>query len=110
MSDRDVLEARTRALQAKLVTIDPNAVKPDFVDRSVPAKELAAAIRNLFKSLGLKGISVTAPGGWRNDVEIQLPRGGDHDKVNAILYNAFPNCRDQSDTIVDHYDYRWTVS
>lgn len=44
-------------------------------DRGIPRKEQAALARSLFKSLGLKGISVTTPNySMAHVVDVDLPR------------------------------------
>lgn len=102
------------------------------LERSVPRKELAAAARKLFKSLGLKGISVTAPNySMAQAVHVRLPKRDDYTfdangdipdndparvgnteadrKIAAILYQAFPSHRDRSDTQSDYFNYKWSI-
>lgn len=126
-------QAAALTLHARLAEIDPASVKRDVVlDRSCPRKELAAAARRLFKSLGLKGISVTAPNySMAQSVDVSMPKRDDYqfdqfgmvvegdaaraannvarEKLDAILYHAFPSHRDRSDSQSDHFDYRWSV-
>jgi hypothetical protein len=127
-------QTKALTLHARLDQIQESDVKRDVVlERSCPRKELAAAARKLFKSLGLKGISVTAPNySMAQSVDVSLPKREDyvfdqfrmviegdearaannaaHDKIALILYTAFPSHRDRSDTQSDHFDYRWSIS
>ncbi len=59
-------------------------------DRHIPRKEQAALARQLFKRLGLKGISVTAPRyAQAHSVDVRLPAEGEHDP------NKWPHAHDR---------------
>ena len=118
--------------------VDLNAVPVFLLDRSARRKVRAASARALFKQLGLKHISVTAPDySMAQAVHVRLPRVKDvpalqaeweqhsteesrallrrreyaaEQKVEAILARAFPNHLDRSDIMCDHFDYCWSVS
>lgn len=104
-------------------------------NRGCGQKEQAAITRDLFKILGLKGISVTMPNGsmcfW---VDVRLPGRLDYnylrylDKnwtmkadpgymaqrwaentIKAILARAFPNHNDRSDSQTDYFDNPWSI-
>jgi hypothetical protein len=127
-------QAQATALHAALsvVDVDRDVRRDVTLARDCPRKDLAAAARKLFKLLGLKGISVTAPNySMAQSVDVRLPSREDyrfdkcgmvvegdaaraannaaHEKVELILYTAFPSHRDRSDTQQDHFDYRWSV-
>lgn len=123
-----------RELHEKLATIDITTIPVLSRDRSIPRKEQAALARSLFKSLGLRGISVTAPNySMARSVDIRLPKRNDYvlntdgtvldyatdpaaqanvnaeKRLGAILLAAFPRHDDRSDTQSDHFDYRWSL-
>ena len=121
------------ALHARLAALNMDDVPVLSVPRSVPRKELAAEARKLFKMLAIKGISVTAPNySMAQAVDVTIPRREDHDpphwrvhecekcqscsangaataKVRAILDKAFPKHDDRSDSMSDHFDYKWSI-
>jgi len=121
-------------LHAKVGGIDLSSVSVMSKDRHIPLKEQAAKTRELFKTLGLKGISVTTPNySMASSVEVELPKRSDftvfkdggfvdrpndpaclantaaEKKVEAILAKAFPNHDDRSDIQTDYFDYCWSV-
>ena len=127
-------QAKAIALHAALAAVDvARDVRRDVVlTRDCPRKDLAAAARKLFRSLGLKGIGVTTPNySMAQSVNVRLPSREDYafdaagyvvegcecraannaarDKVDLILYTASPSHRDRSDSQSDHFDYRWSV-
>lgn len=120
-------------LHAALEQINPQTVQVLAADRHIPRKQQAALARDLFRRLGLKGVSVTAPCySMAHSVDIVLPKREDfrmdqwgqvadylndpaavanraaEDKVRAILAAAFPNHDDRSDGQSDHYDFKWS--
>ena len=135
MPATDTYAASTAAmsLHARLAEIDLAAVPVVCTDRHIPRKEQAALARKLFKSLGLRGISVTAPRySMASSVDVSMPKREDYTrddhgqidfatdpaaqangearhKVSAILDTAFPNHVDRSDGQSDHFDYRWSI-
>lgn len=102
-------------------------------------KEFAASVRALFKSLGIKNISVTAPNySMAQGIDIRLPHpqadrvpfsapAEDHavyaqevqmlretrqqvrDQLRWILETAYPEFRDRSDVQSDYFDYKWSI-
>lgn len=102
-------------------------------DRHITRKEQAAAARKLFRSLGLKGISITAPNySMAHSVDVSPLKRDDYvfdsfgmviegdearaansaasRKIEAILAAAFPNHDDRSDSQSDHFDFCWSIS
>jgi hypothetical protein len=100
-------------------------------------KVIAAAVRKLFREMGLKGMSVTAPNySMAQAIDIKTPRNdpeplvyddeefmyGKHHpayrearnavlaKVEAIVLAAYPDLDNRSDYHSDHYDYRLSIS
>lgn len=93
-------------------------------------KDFAASVRKLFKSLGIKGISVTAPNySMAQAIEIRIP-SVDHfgylfsarqydeiydakadiqDRINWIMDHAYPNHGSRSDVFSDYFDYKYSV-
>jgi hypothetical protein len=121
-----------KTLHTKLAAIRLIDVPMMSMDRSIPRKEQARLARELFKTLGLKGISVTTPNySMARTVHVDLPerqdvfeRSGKIDyaddparqanlearqSIRLILLQAFPNHDDRSDTQSDHFDYCWSV-
>lgn len=108
-------------------------------DRFITTKQQAQLARELFRSLGLKGIGVKVPRySMACVVEIRLPRLEVHcpdmqphappghrqtlktcptchqnslmrQQVGTILLLAFPNHDDRSNSTVDYYDYCWSI-
>jgi hypothetical protein len=119
-------------LHAKLLTVNEGAVPVISRDRSLPRKELAALVRRLFRQLGLKGISVTAPNySMAQAIDIRLPRREDnagvdgfhdattpgalannraHLAVREILARACPQDDDRSDSQSDYFNFRFMIS
>jgi hypothetical protein len=107
----------------------PSVVRTDL--RHESRKERAKAVRALFKSMGLKGISVTAPNySMAQSIDICIPRDSycdnpihqDPSKNNSdctecsrvwkakqrlepIILAAFPDLDNRSDSQSDHFDY-----
>lgn len=121
------------AFHERLAQIDISAVPVMSLDRHQPRKEQARQCRELFRRLGLKGISVTAPNySMAQSVDVRLPGREDYvfgvggmvqandparnanseaqQRIRAILLAAFPKHDDRSDAQSDHFDYRWSVS
>ena len=66
-------------LSAALESVDLSAVPVMTTDRHIPRKDQAKLARELFKRLGLKGISVTTPNySMAQSVEVSVPRLGIH--------------------------------
>ena len=117
---------------------DLEKVKVISTDRHLPRKQQAALARQLFKALGIKGVSVTTPNysmAQAVDVRIkadapqaetfgctlrELP--ADHPvrvfyetknaarlKLQEILARAFPCHDDRSELQTDYFDYCWSV-
>lgn len=98
-------------------------------------KKQASAARELFKTLGLKGISVTMARGsmcfwvevtipgridWHYWIHLEGSGGSKKDTANVgmnvartmirrILDAAFPNHHDRSDSLTDHFDDPWMI-
>jgi hypothetical protein len=123
-------EAET--LLRAILRVDLLRVTVMSLDRSIARTEQAALTRKLFRSLGIKGVSVTAPSySMAQSVDIRLPRRDDfefdtfgdvdrdcpaakmnhaaHAKIGAILARAFPNHEDRSDSQSDHFDFCWSI-
>jgi hypothetical protein len=98
-------------------------VAPTFGTRRMSRKERAAAARKLFRSLGLKGLSVTAPNySMASSVHIEMPAGPEglsdyerrmvrasaRSKLQALLLVAFPGTEDRSDIMTDYFDFVWS--
>ena len=98
--------------------------------RKATRKERAKAVRNLFKSLGIKGISVTAPNySMAQSIDITIPHdscdNAIHDdpsksfrdcaecnrrwqakeRIEPIILAAYPDLDNRSDSQSDHFDY-----
>lgn len=114
-----------KALHTQIAVVDVSKLPVLTRDRHIPRKEQAKLARQLFKSLGLKGISVTTPNySMASTVHVSLPRlpwgepgGADaianheaREKVAGILLAAFPNHNDRSDTQSDYFDYCWSFN
>lgn len=66
---------RAEALVARLKDINEGAIPVMSRDRHIPRVEQAKLARQLFRQLGLKGISVTTPNySMAKVVEVRLPR------------------------------------
>lgn len=103
-------------------------------DRSISRKQQAKLARELFKSLGLKGLRVVTPRGANlNHVAVILPqhrhepsipgvphhklsacdgckfRTYAHNKLDEILARAFPQHDNRSDYQSDYFDFCWSV-
>lgn len=100
-------------------------------------KEWAKQVRALFKSMGLKGISVTTPSySMAHSIDIVIPRNNPEltvpdpdfpcytvldpayrlqreralDKVGLIIISAFPDLDDRSEYGTDYYDFCLSIS
>jgi hypothetical protein len=117
--------------------VDLGAVPVVADDRGIPRKEQARLARDLFRSLGLKGVTFSGTrGSFR--VEVRIPMREDwavrapiraHGRpsvdpqpdpaslanaqarraVEAILLRAFPSHDDRSDPMSDYSDSRWFI-
>lgn len=118
-------------LQAILDAPLPPVVNPAI--RRESRKVKAAEIRKVLKSMGIKGISVTAPNySMASSVHIKIPRASDHDrgavghefhtcplcmqhtraerKIAEIILAAFPDLDDRSDSQSDYHDNPLSIS
>lgn len=121
-------------LAKQVRNVNPLAVPQTQLPRSTDRKVLAQSAREVFRQLGLKGISVTVPRhAGAQSVDIRYPARDDYfvrhedgmidfpndpvarsnartaKTVEAILDVAFPHHKDRSKSIEDYYDYRWSV-
>lgn len=107
---------------------------PNLIDNKARRwyrKERAAKVRELFKSLGIKGVSVTAPSySMAQAIHIRVPYLGEHDHISAyndyptrqrcphckkrtdaehhlekIILAAYPDLEDRNDVMTDYFDY-----
>lgn len=122
------------ALHEALARVDILAVPVMSRDRHISRKEQAKLARELFKRLGLCGISVTAPNySMAQSVDVKPPRRRDYklddngqvenylldpagkanqvarQRLDAVLLAAFPRHEDRSDTQSDYFDYCWSI-
>jgi len=135
--DSPSAQAETRkaaALHTALAAVDITSIDLVSRDRNIPRKEQAKLARLVFSKLGLKGISVTAPNySMAQSVHVRLPKRHDFtvlredggidwgkdpaakanqeaaSRVGSILLAAFPNSEDRSDSMTDHFNYRWSI-
>ena len=122
------------ALHAALDKLKFDLVPIVCRERGIARIEQAQLARQLFKRLGLKGISVTCPNySMAQSVDVRLPKRSDYvfdvrgmvdhlnDKasqanskaqrlIDAILLKAFPFHDNRSDSQSDYFDYCWSVS
>lgn len=106
---------------------------PEVVDRDLRGKymkERSAAIRALFKKLGIVGVSVTSPNySMATATDVLAPRddhshsygvefadclvcrrnGKARKMLRAIILAAFPDLDDRSDGRSDHYDFKFSI-
>lgn len=81
--------------QIEAVNLDAVTVASN--NRSIPRKEQAALTRALFKRLGIKGISVTAPNySMASSVDVRLPRAprpsmAGFEQYENVTYSDMPN-------------------
>lgn len=106
---------KAEALRVALEAVELSAVPVKSRERCY-RKERARLARELFRELGLRGISVTAPNySMARVVDIRLPRLASGEqaemrwKVSEILDRAFPNCDDRSDSMTDYFDACWSI-
>jgi hypothetical protein len=111
---------------------------PNLIDNKARRwyrKERAAKVRKLFKSLGIKGVSVTAPSySMAQAIHIRLPYDSYHEHathytfdeaqqrmvsncpicakknaadrhLEAIILAAYPDLEDRNDPMTDYYNY-----
>jgi hypothetical protein len=127
--------AKAMQLHAKLAAVDITEIPTLTLDRCISRKDQAKLARELFRKLGLKGISVTAPNySMASTVDVSLPKRCDHDmeiverdgnhgrdpahqancaagrRIEAILLAAFPQHDDRSDYGADYSDRCWSVN
>jgi hypothetical protein len=81
MASKESLHVQNcKPLYAKLAAIRLENIPVMSRDRHIPRKEQAALARQLFKRLGLRGISVTTPRySMAHSVDVRLPAEGQHD-------------------------------
>lgn len=126
---------KAKALHAKLAAIDITEIPVMTLDRCISRKDQAKLARELFKKLGLKGISVTAPNySMAQSVDVRMPKRADYDmeiverdgnhgrdpahqanfqaeqRMDAILLAAFPQHDNRSDSQSDYFDFCWSVN
>ncbi len=130
---RDTKEQeKALALHIALSKVDLSDISILNNERHISRKEQALLARQLFASLGLKGISVTAPNySMAQSVDVRLPKREDYAmtdsgfvvdgdvaasanneataKVRQILNAAFPSHDDRSDSQTDYFDYCWSL-
>jgi len=118
---------------AAIRDIDLATVPVMTTDRRLPRKEQAKLTRQLFRRLGLRGISVTCPNySMAHSVEVRLLKREDYTRdasgeiewmtdpaavangaarrrVMDILGRAFPEHGDRSDMMTDYFDFCWSV-
>lgn len=124
-----------RAVREKALPVYSNFARWDL-----SRKEFAASVRQTFRALGIKGISVTAPNySMAQGIDIRIPaidrrgvpftasqeereeyeaetnmlrQAREHiqNNLHYILETAYPNMTDRSDVQSDYFDYRWSVS
>jgi hypothetical protein len=122
-----------KEFHAKLAAVDITEIPVMSRDRFIPRKQQAALARQLFRGLGLKGISVTTPTySMASTVKVEMPERDDYDldahgfmvpgcdaavantqarqRMLSILLAAFPRHDDRSETMSDYYDYCWSVN
>lgn len=120
------------ALHKRLSEIDIATVPVMSLDRGISRKDQAKLARELFRQLGLRDISVTAPNySMAQSVDVSIPKRRDYvfdyhgfvvhgdaaatmnkesrKSILAILLQAFPNHVDRSDIQLDHFDSKWSV-
>lgn len=111
------------AFKASLESVTLGQIQPARIERRPGRKVLAAEARKVLRSLGIRGVSVTAPNySMAQSVSVAIPhfeelndenrwpeRAALRTKVEAILFAAFPNHRDRSESGTDYYDYCWSV-
>lgn len=69
---------RVSALYDAIEAVDLSAVASTGLDRHEPRKVQAAAARKLFRELGIRGISVTAPNySMAQSVDVRIPEPAD---------------------------------
>ena len=135
---RDLIAtANAEDFHAALAAVDLNKVPVMTKDRSIARKEQARLLRELLKSLKIKGVSVTAPNySMAQSVDVSLPRRLDYmkddgslppyalnewcparranikarEQFNALLAKAFPNHDNRSDSQSDYFDYCWSLN
>lgn len=127
-------QARALALHERLARIDITDIPVITMDRQISRKQQAVLARELFRRLGLKGVSVTAPNySMAQTVNVDPPRRRDHilddhgmikdyatdsaaqaneaarTRLGAILLAAFPQHDNRSDAQSDDFDSKWSI-
>ena len=124
-------QAQAIALHAALAKVDLSKVPVMTTERG-NRKLRASLARELFRKLGLKGISVTAPNySMAQSVHVRQPERQDRelneegfydadgavnianreaaDKIESILLAAMPNTDNRSDYSTDYFDSCWSL-
>lgn len=103
----------------------PEVVDPNMRDNT--RKEWTKAVRSLYKTLGVKGVSVTAPNySMASSIHINISAGDGHEhtggveytnclickrygkakaKLEALVLAAFPDLDDRSDSTTDYFNF-----
>ena len=117
---------------ASIDAVDTSNISPMLPPlRHEPRKAIAAHVRNLLKSVGVKHVSVTTPNySMAQSIKISLLHDShehtpDIDcsncprcvrrwtkvvKIGCIILAAHPELNDRSDSQTDHFDYRLSIS
>lgn len=89
-SEYKTAAAKFAEFTKQVAAVDLAAVPVMSKDRCIPRKEQAKLARELFKSLGIKGISVTTPNcSMAQSVDVRLPRIDSDDPVHD--HSAHPH-------------------
>ena len=109
----------------------PAIVSPSL--RRESRKVWAAEVRKLLRSLGIKGVSVTAPNySMASSIDIHIPAAAEHDrgaagheylscptcgqhtraekKIRDIILAAFPDLNDRSESQSDYFDFCLSIN
>ena len=132
----ETMNTETASASPALVTIQSiaSAKTPTSFEkiRSLTQKERSAKIRNMLRAAGVKGVSVTSATGsmcyWTHVrfAQLEHPAGTnwDHNRLEcstcrvnqqavrtleSLILAAFPDMGDRSDSMVDHFDFVFTV-
>jgi hypothetical protein len=104
------------ALREALSKLNEGTVPVVCRNENVTLKERARRARQLFRELGLTGVSARLPRGanclW---VQVRYPRASNIEidaknrlALEEILQRAFPREIDRSDAMTDYFDPAWT--
>ncbi len=126
--------AKAISFQTALELVNLAAIPVMTKNRHIPRKEQAALARELFKRIGIKGVSVRTPNySMASSVDVFIPRRCDYvfneyrqveyasdpasianqsarGTILAILAAAFPNHDDRSEYVSDYFDFCWSVA